>query len=120
VIAEAKVKTDKVDAEILARLLAADFLPPVWVPDRATDHLRHLVFHRLGLVGQRTQAKNRMHAILGRNLLVSEHTDLFGKADAGSSRPPRCRPRNAVCWRPTCGSSTSSSWRSPRRTGCSP
>jgi transposase len=28
-IAEAKVKTDKVDAEILARLLAADFLPPV-------------------------------------------------------------------------------------------
>jgi len=42
VIAEAKVKTDKVDAEILARLLAADFLPPVWVPDAATDALRHL------------------------------------------------------------------------------
>src|SRR5437762_12359159 len=29
-IAEAKVKTDKVDARILAQLLAADFLPPVW------------------------------------------------------------------------------------------
>ena len=43
VIAEAKVKTDKVDAEILARLLAADFLPPVWVPDPVTDQLRHLV-----------------------------------------------------------------------------
>ena len=28
-IAEAKVKTDKVDARILAQLLAADFLPPV-------------------------------------------------------------------------------------------
>jgi hypothetical protein len=27
-IAEAKVKTDKVDAEILAQLLAADYLPP--------------------------------------------------------------------------------------------
>jgi len=45
VIAEAKVKTDKVDAEILAQLLAADFLPPVWVPDAATDQLRHGVSH---------------------------------------------------------------------------
>ena len=33
-IAEAKVKTDKVDAEILAQLLAADYLPAVWRPDR--------------------------------------------------------------------------------------
>jgi transposase len=79
VIAEAKVKTDKVDAEILARLLAADFLPPVWVPDAATDALRHLVFHRRGLVQQRTQAKNRIHGILHRNLVAPEATDLFGK-----------------------------------------
>jgi len=79
VIAEAKVKTDKVDAEILARLLAADFLPAVWVPDLATDHLRHLVLHRQGLVTQRTQVKNRIHAILHRNLIAPEMTDLFGK-----------------------------------------
>ena len=32
-IAEAKVKTDKVDAEVLAQLLAADYLPSVWVAD---------------------------------------------------------------------------------------
>jgi transposase len=79
VIAEAKVKTDKVDAEILAQLLAADFLPAVWVPDPSTDHLRHLVFHRRGLVQQRTQAKNRVHSILHRNLLAPEVSDLFGK-----------------------------------------
>jgi len=79
VIAEAKVKTDKVDAEILARLLAADFLPPVWVPDPATDALRHLVFHRHGIVQQRTQAKNRIHCILHRNLIAPDVTDLFGK-----------------------------------------
>ena len=36
VIAEAKVKTDKVDARILAQLLAADFLPSVWLPDERT------------------------------------------------------------------------------------
>lgn len=80
IIAEAKVKTDKVDAEILARLLAADFLPPVWVPDAVTERLRHLVFHRQGLVTQRTQAKNRIHAILHRNLIAPEMSDLFGKA----------------------------------------
>jgi len=80
VIAEAKVKTDKVDAEILAQLLAADFLPPVWVPDAATDQLRHCVSHRQGLVTERTQAKNRIHAILHRNLIAPEFTDLFGKA----------------------------------------
>ena len=80
VIAAAKVKTDKVDAEILARLLAADFLPTVWVPDPLTDTLRHLVFHRQGLVTQRTQAKNRIHAILHRNLIAPEMTDLFGRA----------------------------------------
>jgi hypothetical protein len=36
-IAEAKVKTDKVDARILAQLLAADFLPPD--PDQESDAL---------------------------------------------------------------------------------
>lgn len=80
VIAEAKVKTDKVDAEILARLLAADFLPPVWVPDAFTDQLRHCVNHRQGLVQQRTQIKNRIHAILHRNLITADVSDLFGKA----------------------------------------
>src|SRR5579871_3138263 len=39
-IAEAKVKTDKIDARILAQLLAADFLPPVWLPDERTRRLR--------------------------------------------------------------------------------
>src|SRR6266540_5735666 len=33
-IAEAKVKTDKVDAAVLAGLLAANYLPSVWLPDR--------------------------------------------------------------------------------------
>ena len=32
-IAEAKIKTDKVDAEVLAQLLRCDYLPAVWQPD---------------------------------------------------------------------------------------
>src|SRR6516165_2924855 len=57
-IAEAKVKTDKVDARILAQLLAADFLPPVWLPDERTRGLRRQVMRRAHLVRQRTRIKN--------------------------------------------------------------
>ena len=31
-IAHARLKSDKVDAVMLARLLKADFLPTVWIP----------------------------------------------------------------------------------------
>jgi transposase len=38
-IASAKVKTDTIDAKVLAQLGAADFLPEVWAPDEATRAL---------------------------------------------------------------------------------
>ena len=41
-IAQAKVKTDKVDALVLAQLLRCEFLPEVWQPDEATRQLREL------------------------------------------------------------------------------
>jgi transposase len=78
-IAEAKVKTDKVDARILAQLLAADFLPPVWLPDDRTRALRRQVTRRAHLVRQRTRIKNQIHAILARNLAPTPPvSDLFG------------------------------------------
>ena len=77
-IAEAKVKTDKVDARILAQLLAADFLPETWVADDRTRMLRRLVMRRTHLVRQRTRLKNQVHAILSRNLVPTcPHADLF-------------------------------------------
>jgi transposase len=78
-IAEAKVKTDKVDAEILAQLLAADYLPAVWRPDPATAALRRQVLRRAHIVRQRTRLKNQVHAILHRNLIPRcPAADLFG------------------------------------------
>lgn len=59
-IAEAKVKTDKVDSRILAQLLAADFLPPVWLPDERTRALRRQVMRRAHLVRQWTRIKNQV------------------------------------------------------------
>ncbi|HEY9555339.1 MAG TPA: IS110 family transposase [Acidimicrobiales bacterium] len=77
-IAEAKVKTDKVDARILAQLLAADFLPDTWVADDQTRMRRRLVARRTHLVKQRTRLKNQVHAILSRNLVPTcPHADLF-------------------------------------------
>jgi transposase len=55
-IASAKVKTDKVDAKVLAHL-GADFLPEVWAPDEATRALRRRVAHRASLVRQRTRLR---------------------------------------------------------------
>ena len=48
-IAEAKTKTDKVDAGVLAQLLRCDFLPEVWIPDKTTRLLREMCAHRAGL-----------------------------------------------------------------------
>ncbi|WP_284762496.1 transposase, partial [Arthrobacter sp. efr-133-R2A-63] len=80
-IGEAKVKTDKVDARILAQLLAAEFLPPVWLPDERTARLRRIVGQRTQLVRELTRIKNQVHAVLARNLLQRPTaTDLFGKA----------------------------------------
>jgi hypothetical protein len=42
-IADAKAKTDTIDARTLAELLAADYLPMVWQPDPATRALRRRV-----------------------------------------------------------------------------
>jgi transposase len=77
-IAEAKVKTDKVDARILAQLLAADFLPETWVADERTRVLRRLVVRRTHLVKQRTRLKNQVHGIMSRNLVPTcPHADVF-------------------------------------------
>src|SRR6266568_4594186 len=63
-IASAKVKTDKVDAKVLAQLGAADFLPEVWAPDAQTRALRRRLAHRAALVRERTRLRNQIHAVL--------------------------------------------------------
>jgi len=78
-IAEAKVKTDRVDAEILAQLLAADYLPAVWVADEDTQARRRQVARRAHIVRQRTRLKNQVQSILHRNLIPRcPAADLFG------------------------------------------
>jgi transposase len=76
-IASAKVKTDKVDALVLAQLLRLDYLPRVWEPDEATQELRRLTSRHASLVGDRTTLKNRIHAVLTMRLLTPPVPALF-------------------------------------------
>jgi len=78
-IAQAKVKTDKVDALVLAQLLRCEYLPRVWQPDDATAELRRLTGRRAGLVGDRTRLKNRLHSVLAQRLLAPPVEKLFSQ-----------------------------------------
>jgi transposase len=75
-----RAKTDRIDAKLLARLLAVGYLDEVWTPDDATQTRSRLVTRRFALVRARTRAKNQVHAVLMRNLLGRPAvTDLFGR-----------------------------------------
>src|SRR5262249_47929919 len=76
-IAQAKVKTDKIDAEVLANLLRCNFLPDVWNPDPETQRLRHLTGVRSALIADRTRLKNRIHSLLAGLLIVLPEGGLF-------------------------------------------
>jgi transposase len=78
-IAEAKIKTDKVDSRVLAELLRCDYLPRVWQPDRETQRLRRLTHRRAALVSDRTRLKTRLHSILHHTLVALPAYDLFSK-----------------------------------------
>jgi hypothetical protein len=68
-IAHARIKTDKVDAHILAQLLRAGFIPEVTMPEAKTWELRQLVTHRQLLARHRTATRNAIWGIVHRKLL---------------------------------------------------
>jgi transposase len=65
-IAQATLKTDRVDAERLAELLRLDALPSGWMADERTRALRGVTRLRRQLVKSRTQWKNQVRAALHR------------------------------------------------------
>jgi transposase len=76
-IAWAKVKTDKIDAALLAKLHASGFLPEVWVPNEETEALRRRIAERNQLVSQMTRLKNRVQSVLHANLIPRYAGKLF-------------------------------------------
>jgi len=78
-IAEARVKTDKVNARILAQLLRADMLPLCFVPTRMQRDRRQFIRHRVHLVKMGTEVKNRIHALLDKHGVRCPYKTLFSK-----------------------------------------
>ena len=68
-IAEAKNKTDKIDAKILARLLRADMLFTCYVPRAEIRNRREFLRARQMFVKNKTQVKNRIHSLLDKHNL---------------------------------------------------
>ena len=78
-IAQARTKTDRLDARTLATLLWRGELEAVWMPDERARLLRRRLARREQLVRTRTRVKNELHAALLRRLKGKPPcSDLFG------------------------------------------
>lgn len=77
-IATSKKKTDKHDARILADLLRVNHLPTSYAPPNVIREQRQITRHRASLGRLKGIIKNKIHAILIRNGINQEFSDVFG------------------------------------------
>jgi len=79
--AEAKIKTDKIDARMLAFFIAGGLILEVYVPSEEVQAQKMLWQERVWLVRMLVRLKNRIHRLLTHyHVTVPEVTDLFGVA----------------------------------------
>ena len=121
-IAQARAKTDKLDARTLASLLWRGELEAVWTPDERVRVLRRRLHRREQLVRARTRAKNEVHGVLMRTLQGKPPcSDMFGvKGRRWLEQLSNCRSRRPRRWSRRSGRSISSTARSSRSSGRSP
>jgi transposase len=84
-IAEARIKTDHIDAESLAHLLRADLIPEAYLRNQESRREQRILRSRCFYVRLRTKLKNRIHHLIdGQPEEIREQipkvSDLFGKA----------------------------------------
>jgi transposase len=88
-IANARVKTDVRDTLILARLLAANLVPDVWVPPAHVREMRQLLSQRRQLVETHTQIVNRMHSVAHRHQLTHKRGKRFNEKNTAWQKDKR-------------------------------
>ena len=79
IIAEAKIKNDRMDARVLADLVRADLVAESYVPDPEIREQRAILRQRRAFVEDTVTIKNRIHNQLDKYGLKPEFTDIFGK-----------------------------------------
>lgn len=77
-IAEARIKTDKLDAGILAELRRADLFPAICVPPKRIRDLRELVRGLIRMRRQAARCRNQVHGLLGRYGIVYKRSVMNG------------------------------------------
>jgi transposase len=78
-IAEARIKTDKLDSATLAHLDRADLIAQAYVPVPPIRQQRELLRYRQSLVRIRSAIKNKIHALIDKQgVFPPAFTDLFG------------------------------------------
>ena len=80
IIAESTIKTDKIDARVLAHLDRCNFLPTAYIVDHKTRQERELLRYHISLVKIQTSVKNRIHVILAKHNIHHGFSDLFNKS----------------------------------------
>ena len=70
-IFRSKRKSDRVDAEKLAKLLYLDEVPPVYVPSVQVRSWRAMIEHRQKLLQERVRTKNQLRALLRTHAIVA-------------------------------------------------
>jgi len=78
-IAEARIKTDTIDATTLAELLRLDGIPQAYIPPREVRDVRELLRYRAALVSLRMGLKNKVHAVLTKNAMECSWSNVLGK-----------------------------------------
>lgn len=79
VLAKHEAKSDRVDADRLARFWLQDKFPACYLATPAVRQIRERVRYRTALSGVRMQLKNRIQALLHRQGILHDYSDLFGK-----------------------------------------
>jgi transposase len=79
VLARDEAKSDRADADRLARFWLRGTFPQSYLSTPAVRQVRERVRFRMTLAALRTQIKNRVHAILHRQGVQHDFSDLFGR-----------------------------------------
>jgi transposase len=99
IIAEAKIKTDRLDARALSTLLRGRFFARVHVPSSEVRRRKNLIRQRLWMARERTRVRNRIHALLDRHPQVArpQFKDVFCKKGiAWMRRAPLPQPERKL------------------------
>ncbi len=91
-IAEARIKTDTIDATTLAELLRLEGIAKAYIPPREVRDSRELLRYRASLVSVRVGLKNKIHAVLTKNGIECTFSDVLGKASQQWLRTLTLRP----------------------------